>query len=106
MFIIFYAPREIQLQKFVIAKDKKSLANNQANLLLVLGKKLEKNSPDGEYILTKIKQGIDHNQISYHLKIFNTIGLITDLYKPWGYIPLDIRDFPTIKVISVISLTP
>jgi uncharacterized SAM-binding protein YcdF (DUF218 family) len=39
--------------------------------------------------LTKIKQGIDHNQTSYHLKIFNTIGLITDLYKPWGYIPLD-----------------
>jgi hypothetical protein len=25
------------------------------------------------------------------------------LYKPWGYIPLDIRDFPTIKVISVIN---
>jgi hypothetical protein len=26
---------------FIIAKDKKNLANNQANLLLVLGKKLE-----------------------------------------------------------------
>jgi hypothetical protein len=38
---------------FVIAKDKKSLANNQANLLLVLGKKLENNSPDGEYISIK-----------------------------------------------------